>query len=124
MPKISSFFEFTAAIQELVPDMSVSKRVFLAKHMADLMRMGHTNVSRDGMQSILYWLKITHEISEYQYMRINDMVLECEKLREVQYKEIGYQEKSDALLKMWMDKDITDATYNRIMDRLNKKVKQ
>ena len=81
MSKMSSFFEFTAAIRELVPDMPVSKRVFLAKHMADLMNMGHTNISRDGMQSIMYWLKVTHEISEYQYMRINDMILESEKLR-------------------------------------------
>ncbi len=84
MSKMSSFFEFTAAIRELVPDMPVSKRVFLAKHMADLMNMGHTNISRDGMQSIMYWLKVTHEISEYQYMRINDMILESEKLREVE----------------------------------------
>lgn len=80
---MTSFFEFTAAIRDLVPDMTVSKRVFLAKHMADLMNMGHTNISRDGMQSIMYWLKVTHEISEYQYIRINDLILECEKLREV-----------------------------------------
>lgn len=80
---MTSFFEFTAAIRELAPDMPVSKRVFLAKHMADLMNMGHTNISREGMQSIMYWLKVTHEISEYQYMRINDLILECEKLREV-----------------------------------------
>ena len=83
MPKLSNFFEVADAIRELVPDMPVSKRVFLAKHMADLMNMGHTNISRDGMQSIMYWLKVTHEISEYQYMRINDLILECEKLREV-----------------------------------------
>lgn len=36
-------------------------------------------------------------------------------------KEIGYREKSDALLKMWMDDDITDGEYGKIMNRLNKK---
>lgn len=36
-------------------------------------------------------------------------------------KEIGYREKSDALLKMWMDNDITDGEYGKIMNRLNKK---
>ena len=126
---MTSFFEFAAAIRELVPDMPVSKRVFLAKHMADLMSMGHTHIPFEGMQSILYWLKVTHEISEYQYLRINDLILECEKMRsveykEVEYKEIGYNEKSDALLKMWMDDELTDKEYNRIMDRLNKKVEQ
>lgn len=83
MLKLSKFFEVADAIRELVPDMPVSKRVFLAKHMSDLMNMGRTNISREGMQSIMYWLKVTHEISEYQYMRINDLILECEKLREV-----------------------------------------
>ncbi len=39
----------------------------------------------------------------------------------VNYKEIGYHEKADALLKMWMDDDITDYEYGTIMDRLNKK---
>ena len=37
--------------------------------------------------------------------------------------EIGYREKSEAMLKMWMDDDITDVEYNKIMDRLNKKTK-
>ena len=83
MPKLSNFFEVADAIREFVPDMSISKRVFIAKHISDLMNMGHTNISREGMQSIMYWLKVTHEISVYQYMRINDMILESEKLREV-----------------------------------------
>lgn len=34
--------------------------------------------------------------------------------------EITYQNCSDALLKMWMDNVLTDAEYNRIMDKLNK----
>ena len=83
MSKLSKFFEVADAIREFVPDMSISKRVFIAKHISDLMNMGHTNISREGMQSIMYWLKVTHEISVYQYMRINDMILESEKLREV-----------------------------------------
>lgn len=33
--------------------------------------------------------------------------------------EITYQNCSDALLKMWMDNVLTDAEYNRIMDKLN-----
>ena len=81
MPKLSNFFEVADAIRELVPDMSVSKRVFIAKHISDLHAMGKTNISREGMHSIMYFLKVTHEISEYQYNRINDMVLESEKLR-------------------------------------------
>ena len=36
-------------------------------------------------------------------------------------REIGYREKSDALLKMWMDNDITDGEYGKIVNRLNKK---
>ncbi len=84
MSKMSSFFEFTAAIRELAPDMPVSKRVFISKHISDLCRYGKTNISREGMQSIMYWLKVTHEISEYQYIRINDLILESEKLREVE----------------------------------------
>lgn len=77
------FFSISAAIREIVPDMSVSKRVFIAKHISDLLRYGWTNMSYDGMQSIMFFLKVTHEISEYQYNRINDMILESEKLREV-----------------------------------------
>ena len=34
-------------------------------------------------------------------------------------KQIGYQECANAMLKMWMDKVITDGEYNRIMDKLN-----
>ena len=33
---------------------------------------------------------------------------------------IGYQQKADALLKMWMDDELTDGEYYKIMDRLNK----
>ena len=33
--------------------------------------------------------------------------------------EVTYQNCSDALLKMWMDNVLTDAEYNRIMDKLN-----
>lgn len=36
--------------------------------------------------------------------------------------EITYQNCSDALLKMWMDNVLTDAEYNRIMDKLNTKI--
>lgn len=35
--------------------------------------------------------------------------------------EIAYIDCADALLKMWMDDVLTDAEYNRIMDRLNAK---
>lgn len=83
MPKLSNFFEVADFIRDIVPDMSISKRVFIAKHISDLCRYGRTNISREGMQSIMYFLKVTHEISEYQYIRINDMILESEKLREV-----------------------------------------
>lgn len=80
---MNNFFEISAAIRDLVPDMPVSKRVFIAKHISDLLRYGRTNISYDGMQSIMYFLKVTHEISEYQYNRINEMILESEKLRGV-----------------------------------------
>lgn len=33
---------------------------------------------------------------------------------------IGYRQKADALLKMWMDNELTDGEYYKIMDRLNK----
>ena len=33
---------------------------------------------------------------------------------------IGYRQKADALLKMWMDDELTDGEYYKIMDRLNK----
>ena len=33
---------------------------------------------------------------------------------------IGYQECSDAMLKMWMANVLTDGEYNRIMGRLNR----
>ena len=36
--------------------------------------------------------------------------------------EITYQNCSDALLKMWMDNVLTDAEYNRIMDKLNTEI--
>ena len=32
---------------------------------------------------------------------------------------ITYRDCSNALLRMWMDKVITDGEYNRIMDKLN-----
>ena len=34
-------------------------------------------------------------------------------------KEIGYAECANAMLKMWIDKVLTDGEYNRIMYRLN-----
>ena len=34
-------------------------------------------------------------------------------------KPIEYRECADAMLKMWMDKVVTDGEYNRIMDKLN-----
>ncbi len=34
---------------------------------------------------------------------------------------IRYREKADALLKMWMDDELTDGEYYKIMDRLNQK---
>lgn len=37
---------------------------------------------------------------------------------------IEYQQKIDALLKMWMDDELTDGEYYKIMDRLNKIEKQ
>ena len=40
--------------------------------------------------------------------------INCEELAE-----ITYETCADALLKLWMDKIITDSEYNRIMDRLN-----
>ena len=33
---------------------------------------------------------------------------------------IGYRQKADALLKMWMDDELTDGEYYKIMNRLNK----
>ena len=33
--------------------------------------------------------------------------------------EIGYSECANAMLKMWIDKVLTDGEYNRIMDKLN-----
>ena len=38
---------------------------------------------------------------------------------EPEAKPIVYQECANAMLKMWMDKVITDGEYNRIMDKLN-----
>lgn len=35
--------------------------------------------------------------------------------------EIGYDDCTNALLKMWMDDVLTDGEYNRIADKLNKK---
>lgn len=34
-------------------------------------------------------------------------------------KEIGYAECASAMMKMWIDNVLTDAEYNRIMNRLN-----
>lgn len=34
-------------------------------------------------------------------------------------KEIDYQMCADAMMKMWIEKVVTDAEYNKIMDRLN-----
>lgn len=34
-------------------------------------------------------------------------------------KPIGYRDCANAMLRMWMDKVITDGEYNRIMDKLN-----
>jgi len=38
---------------------------------------------------------------------------------EPEIKEIGYQDCSNAALKMWIDNVLTDGEYNRIMDKLN-----
>lgn len=35
-------------------------------------------------------------------------------------KEIDYQMCADAMMKMWIENIITDAEYNKIMDKLNK----
>lgn len=34
-------------------------------------------------------------------------------------KPIDYQDCANAMLRMWMDKVVTDGEYNRIMDKLN-----
>ena len=34
-------------------------------------------------------------------------------------KPIGYNDCSNAMMKMWMDNVVTDGEYNRIMDKLN-----
>ena len=34
-------------------------------------------------------------------------------------KPINYQDCANAMLRMWMDKVVTDGEYNRIMDKLN-----
>lgn len=50
---------------------------------------------------------------------------ECEKnLNELpsaqpEIKPIDYQDCANAMLRMWMDKVVTDGEYNRIMDKLN-----
>lgn len=55
---------------------------------------------------------------------MEELMKDALELLKEQPNEIGYHEKSDALLKMWMDDDITDGEYGKIMNRLNKKVKQ
>ena len=38
---------------------------------------------------------------------------------EPEIKPIDYQDCANAMLRMWMDKVVTDGEYNRIMDKLN-----
>jgi len=38
---------------------------------------------------------------------------------EPEIKPIGYNDCSNAMMKMWMDNVVTDGEYNRIMDKLN-----
>lgn len=40
-------------------------------------------------------------------------------MKEPETKEIGYTDCAFAMLKMWMDKVVTDGEYIRIMDKLN-----
>ncbi len=47
-------------------------------------------------------------------------ITHIEKVEDESQTEIGYQDCADALLKMWMDNILTDAEFNRIIDRLNK----
>ena len=39
-------------------------------------------------------------------------------------KPIDYEDCANAMLKMWMENILTDAEYNRIMDKLNKAHKE
>lgn len=47
-------------------------------------------------------------------------IIEEEPIAQPEPQEIEYTECANALLRMWMDKVITDGEYNRIMDKLNK----
>ena len=55
--------------------------------------------------------------------RDNKIIKAVEQLPPIQPEphEIGYDDCSNALLKMWMDNVLTDGEYNRIADKLNEK---
>ena len=54
---------------------------------------------------------------EYEAVLVED--IEQLPSAEPEIKPIGYNDCSNAMMKMWMDNVVTDGEYNRIMDKLN-----
>ena len=57
------------------------------------------------------------------FISVGEAIIRIEQLPPVQHEphEIGYDDCSNALLKMWMDNVLTDGEYYRIADKLNEK---
>ena len=78
-------------------------------------------------QDVSDWLKqygqdVLHGKYKFSLMYIWKNIMDLPSIDVVprEPQEIGYDQCSNAMLKMWMDNVVTDGEYNRIMDRLNK----
>ena len=61
----------------------------------------------------------TEEGTEEGYIGTIKGIVDSMPTIEPEQHEIGYSECANAMLKMWIDKVVTDGEYNRIMDKLN-----
>ena len=61
------------------------------------------------------------DLTEYQrgWNDACDAIADNAPTIEPEQHEIGYSDCANAMLKMWIDKVVTDGEYNRIMDKLN-----
>lgn len=75
---------------------------------------------QDAIGKIKDWMKfIGYSHSERNVMECTIQMLEELPSAQPEIKPIDYHDCANAMLRMWMDKVVTDGEYNRIMDKLN-----
>ena len=124
---MNNLIDRQAAIDELVrwgkiPEYGESERNMIACTIGMLSSLpsAEPELSTDVENSLalLDGIYVSGRMEYYSdYCALHDTISSIS--AEPETKEIGYTDCANTMLKMWIDKVITDGEYNRIMDKLN-----